>query len=462
MDRYEVEAILLRAKRLFFVGIGGISMSSLAFVCRERGYEVAGSDRAVSAMTEKLEEAGIPVLHEHRAENIDGADAVVYTGAVTMENPEIAAAKKKGIPLIYRADLLGCLMCEYTHRIGVAGMHGKSTATSMLAHLFMDANKKPTVLSGAETEEMGGAYVLGDKEFFIFEACEYKDSFLSFHPSISVILNVDLDHTDYFTGGIPQIVDSFTRYAHLPFDGKNAHPCTVINADDEHTETILSRIPRAVTFGVKKDADYMAENIALHGGRASFDVMKHGEKLLHATLSVFGEHNIYNALVTAAVGDLLGLAPKEIERALSSFTGLRRRFEYKGSVNDAPVYIDYAHHPREIAATLKGARAGTEGRLLCFFEPHTYSRTAALLHEFSAAFTDADEVYFLDIYAAREENIYGVSSARLAEMTPRGAYTESYEKACDIIRARAKKGDTVMILGAGTVAIIADMLFPMI
>lgn len=459
MNKHEVEAILRRARHLFFVGIGGISMSSLAFVCRERGYAVSGSDRAVSAMTEKLIRAGIPVAREHHAEHIEGADAVVYTGAVTLENPELAAAKEKGIPLIYRADLLGYLMCEYTHRIGIAGMHGKSTATSMLAHLFIDAEKKPTVLSGAETEEMGGAYLLGEKDYFIFEACEYKDSFLSFYPSVSVILNVDLDHTDYFTGGIPQIVDSFTRYARLPFDGACALPVTVINADDEHTADIVKNIPHTVTFGVENDADYRADAIVFHGGKASFDILKHGEKLLHAELSVFGKHNVYNALAAAAVGDLLGLSPEEIAHGLNTFKGLRRRFEYKGDVNGASVYIDYAHHPREIAATLAGAKAGTRGKVIAFFEPHTYSRTASLLEEFSAAFTDADEIYFLDIYAAREENVYGVSSETLAKRTPRGAYAESYEKACDIIRAHAKKEDIVMILGAGTVAKIADMLF---
>ena len=460
MDRYQVEAVLRRAKKIFFVGIGGISMSSLAFVCREQGYEVSGSDRAVSAMTEKLRAAGIPVAYEHRAENIEGADAVVYTGAVTLENPELAAATEKEIPLIYRADLLGYLMCEYTHRIGVAGMHGKSTATSMLSHLFIDAGRKPTVLSGAETEEMGGAYLLGEKNYFIFEACEYKDSFLSFHPSISVILNIDLDHTDYFTGGIPQIVDSFTRYAHLPFDGTSALPVTIINADDEHTADVVKNLPHAVSFGIHRSADYQAKNISLAGGRASFDIVKGDQLLTHISLRVFGEHNIYNALATAAVGDLLGLSAEEIASGLCSFTGLRRRFEYKGDVNGASVYIDYAHHPREITATLAGAKAGTKGRLLAFFEPHTYSRTASLLKEFSTAFTDADAIYFLDIYAAREENVYGVSSEMLAKLTPRGAYADSYEKACDIIRAHAKEGDIIMILGAGTVAKIADMLFP--
>ncbi len=459
MDKIAVGEILQKAKRLFFVGIGGISMSSLAFVCRDRGFMIAGSDRATSEMTDRLEKAGIPVVHEHRAENIEGADAIVYTGAVTLENPEMAAAKEKGLPMIYRADLLGYIMSGYCHRIGVAGMHGKSTATSMLAHLFLDSGRNPTVLSGAETEEMGGAYIIGGKDYFIFEACEYKDSFLSFYPSISVILNVDLDHTDYFTGGLSQICDSFHRYATLPFAQENVLPVTVINADDAHTAEILRDVPNYVTFGVEKEADFYVRNISFCEGKASFDVMKRGEKLFHVQLPVLGKHNVYNALASAAVGDLLGISPEETARALASFTGLRRRFEYKGDVNGAPVYIDYAHHPREIAATLAGARAMAKGKIICFFEPHTYSRTASLLGEFSKAFAEADEIFFLDIYAAREENLWGVSSEALAKMTPRGAYASSYTEAVDIIKKHAAAGDMVMILGAGTVAQIAQLLF---
>jgi len=458
MNDYSIDGVMRRAKRIFFVGIGGISMSSLAFVCRERGYEVAGSDRAVSHMTERLEAAGIPVVHEHRSENIAGADAVVYTGAVSMENPELSAAAARGMPLIYRADLLGYLMRDYTHRIGVAGMHGKSTATSMLAHLFLASGRAPTVLSGAETEEMGGAYTLGGEDYFIFEACEYKDSFLSFFPTISVILDIDLDHTDYFSGGMAQIKDSFARYARLPFAAPCALPAVVASADDENACEALSGIPALVTFGIREEADYRAVNVGLADGRPFFDIQKHGAFFAHIKLSVFGYHNIYNALATTAVGDLLGVSPEEIAASLATFAGLKRRFEYKTAINGARVYIDYAHHPREIAATLKAARAMTGGRLICFFEPHTYSRTAALFALFAGCFSDADTVYFLDIYAAREVNTTGVSSEKLAAATPNGHYLSSYEQAVETIRREVKEGDTVMILGAGTIDRIAEML----
>ncbi len=458
-EQISIDAIMAEAKTLFFVGIGGISMSSLAFVCRDRGYRVSGSDRAYSAMTEKLEREGISVLHEHRAENIDGADAVVYTGAVSLTNPELAAATEKNIPIIYRADLLGYLMKECVHRIGVAGMHGKSTCTSMLAHLFMDAKRNPTVLSGAETEEMGGAYAVGGRDYFIFEACEYKDSFLCFFPTASIVLGIDLDHTDYFTEGLTQIKRSFTKYANLPYEGEAALPFSVMCADDENVRDILPSVKNAVTFGIDaEDAHYRAVNLRENRGRFSFDIIKEGSFLTSVSLSVVGYHNIYNALASAAVGDSLGLSAEEISEGLGSFVGLRRRFEYRGNVNGAEIYIDYAHHPRELMATLAGARKMTKGRLLCFFEPHTYSRTASLFDEFAGAFAEADEICFLDIYAAREENVWGVTAEKLAAATPRGTYASSYEEAARIIRESARENDTVMILGAGTVDRIADIL----
>ncbi len=459
-ENMDLESVMASAKTLFFVGIGGISMSSLAVACRRRGYRVSGSDRAHSSMTEKLEKDGMSVVYEHRAENIEGADAVVYTGAVSFDNPELAAAMEKGIPLIYRADLLGYIMKNYVHRIGVAGMHGKSTCTSMLAHLFMHAGRKPTVISGAETEEMGGAYTVGEKEYFIFEACEYKDSFLCFFPTVSIVLGIDLDHTDYFSGGISQIKRSFTGYANLPFAGDALFPFSVLCADDKHTREILPDVQDAVTFGIEsEDAVYRAVEVRDSHGRFSFDVLKMGEFLTHISLSVVGYHNIYNALAAVAVGDMLGLSERELSEGLETFRGLRRRFEYCGSLNGADVYIDYAHHPREIAATLAGAKKMTEGRLLCFFEPHTYSRTAALFEEFTASFDDAYFICYLDIYAAREDNVYGVTSEKLAAATPKGRYAASYEEAARIIRAEARKDDTVMILGAGTVDRIAGLLF---
>lgn len=449
----ETNAALERAKKLFFVGIGGISMSSIAFVFASRGYDVAGSDRAESDMTRKLTASGIKVYRGHDGANVAGADAVIYTGAVNEQNPEIAAARAAGIPIIYRADALGYMMKKYGTRIGVSGSHGKSTCTAMISHVLIASGADPTVMCGAETAEMGGAYRVGHKKDFVFEACEYKDSFLGFFPSVAVVLNIDLDHTDYFTGGLEQIKASFRKYALIAVNEGGA---AVANADDENTAAALAGLP-CVTFGVKNAADFTAENISYEGGFASFDIIKRGAHFCRVHMSIPGEHNIYNALAAAASCDLAGVAPEDIGRYISDFTGLSRRFEKKGSVGGADVYIDYAHHPRELRAAVAAAKKLCRGKLICVFEPHTYSRTYSLFDEFAASFAGADRLLFTDIYAAREVNTYGVSSAQLAEAAG-GEYTPTYEETAESIRACACEGDLVLILGAGTVIEVAKLL----
>lgn len=454
MNFEETYAALENAKKLFFVGIGGISMSSIAFVFKSKGYSVSGSDRAESAMTRKLAAAGITVHRGHDAANVADADALIYTGAVNEQNPEVAEAKKRGMPIIYRADALGYMMKKYGTRIGVSGSHGKSTCTAMISHVLIAAGADPTVMCGAETAEMGGAYRVGEKKDFVFEACEYKDSFLGFFPSIAVVLNIDLDHTDYFTEGLEQIKASFRKYAMLALnDGGYA----VRNADDENTVSALAGLP-CVTFGVKNAADYRAENIAYSCGFAEFDIVKRGELMCRVHMSIPGEHNIYNALACAAACDLAGVSHSDIGRYISDFAGLSRRFERKGSAGGAEVYIDYAHHPRELRAAVAAARGLCRGKLVCVFEPHTYSRTASLFSEFAASFAGADKVIFTDIYAAREVNTYGVTSAQLAEAVAGGEYAASYAEAAERVRALAGAGDLVLVLGAGTVTEVARLL----
>ena len=449
----ETNAALEGAKKLFFVGIGGISMSSIAFVFASRGYDVSGSDRAESDMTRKLAASGIKVYRGHDAAHVAGADAVIYTGAVNDQNPEIAEAKRLGLPIIYRADALGYMMKKYGTRIGVSGSHGKSTCTAMISHILIASGADPTVMCGAETAEMGGAYRVGGGEGFVFEACEYKDSFLGFFPSASVVLNIDLDHTDYFTGGLPQIKASFRKYALIALEEGGA---AIANADDENTSSALEGLP-LITFGVKNDADFTAENISYASGYAEFDVMKRGEHFCRVHMSIPGEHNVYNALAAAAACDLAGVAPDDIGRYISDFTGLSRRFEKKGSVRGAEVYIDYAHHPRELRAAVAAARKLCRGKLICVFEPHTYSRTYSLFDEFAASFAGADRVIFTDIYAAREVNTYGVSSAQLAEAA-KGEYAPTYAETAEKVLEDIGAGDLVLVLGAGTVTEVAKLL----
>ena len=441
------------AKKIFFIGIGGISMSSLAFICKKAGYIVAGSDRAESALTDKLKAADIPVFPRHDEKNIEGYDAVVYTGAIHADNPELSMAKRKNLPIIYRATLLGDIMKNYRARIGVAGMHGKSSATGMISHLFLSAGKNPTVVSGAEMSDMNGAYRLGGKDFFIFEACEYMDSFLHFFPTLAVILNIGLDHTDYFSG-IEQIKASFAKYADIAV---NCGGAALVNGDDENTLAATAACTHRVTFGITgENLDYRAENITYNKGKASFSVMRGERKIADISLSVPGAHNIYNALAACAAGDMHSLTYEEISAGVSSFSGISRRFEYKGSVGGADIYIDYAHHPDEIEATIACARGICSGRVICAFEPHTYSRTYALYDDFITALSEADAVIMLDVYAARETDTLGISSQAMAKCIKNGYYAENYAKCAEMLRALAGENDIILILGAGTVCKIAD------
>ena len=459
---------------VFFIGVGGVMMSSLALLTARAGLPVLGSDRARTAVTDALEAEGIRVLYGHEAENIpEDCGLTVYTVAISEDNPEYRATLERGIPCVSRADYLGALMTDYIRRVGVAGMHGKSTCTSMCAQILLDAEVDPTILSGATYTPMGGAYRLGSsKEHFLFEACEYMDSFLDFNPTVAVLLGAELEHVDYFKD-MEQITESFARFASLTGEGG----VTVVNLDDdnilESARRALDRgrTERLVTFSAKGNpaADFRAERIRTERGLPCFELIAHGESWGQVTMAVPGRHQVINALAAAAAMDACGIPHAAILSGLAHYCGAGRRMEYKGTVNGAKVYDDYGHHPTEVKATLEGARAlcgaeSEEGRLICVFQPHTYSRTAALYGEFLTAFDAADKVILMDIYAAREDNIYGVSSAGLAhdicQATPDKAdYSTTPTEAAEAIRALAKEGDTVVIMGAGDVIKVTQALF---
>ena len=438
-------------KSIFFVGVGGINMSSLAHVSLVGGMKVGGSDRVRSHLTERLEREGVEIVYSHAQNNLDGYEALVYTVAISDDNPEYVRAMREGIPCISRADYMGYLMMAYSRRIGVSGMHGKSTCTSMCASVLIGADTDPTVLSGAELSMMGGAYRVGEsKEHFLFEACEYMDSFLDFNPNIAVVLNIEMDHVDYFKS-MEHIRRSYRSFASIAGQGG----CVVANADDEEVRSALSGIePRVVSFGIEsRDADVRAENIECKKGRYSFDIIANGEKVCRAELSVSGYHNIYNALATAAVALECGLGGEQIKRGLKAFTGAARRMEYKGECGGVPIYDDYAHHPTEIRATLEGAKRMVEegGRLWCVFQSHTYSRTAALIDGFAESLSIADCVLVCDIYAAREENIYGVTPEKLAGMIDGARAVHGFDEPAEILKRELKDGDVAIIMGAGDV-----------
>ena len=441
-------------KDIFFLGAGGIMMSSLALLTARAGCSVRGSDRARTALTEKLEAADIEIFYSHSESNLgDNCGAVVYTVAVSPDNPEYARAQRENIPCISRADYLGYIMTEYKNRVGVAGMHGKSSCTSMLSQIFLDAAKRgessdPTIVSGATYAPMGGAYYLGERDNFIFEACEYMDSFLDFNPTVAILLNEEIEHVDYFKS-IEQIRDSFTKYASLV--GKDG--VVVYNIDDPDTVISTDRVEtNKISFGLSDCAKIRAVNIDLDVFPIEFDVEIDGAHFAHVTLPSFGRHSVYNALAAMAASVACGLSPETIVEGLANFRGAGRRMEYKGELGGAKIYDDYGHHPTEVGATLAGARKVCRGRLICVFQPHTYSRTAALEEQFVSAFAEADKVILTDIYAAREENIYGISSEKLAAtIGEKAIYGGDLDSIVEIIKNTATQDDMIIVMGAGDI-----------
>ena len=437
-------------RHIFFIGIGGINMSALARITKNRGYTVSGSDRQRTPLTEELYREGIHIYYTHDRRHLKEVDAVVYTVAIDPENPELVAAKNKGLPCISRADYLGYLMSAFPRRIGISGMHGKSTCTAMCSQIFVDAKTDPTIVCGAEITAIGGACRIGNSEtsrHFIFEACEYMDSFLDFEPNIAVILNIEMDHVDYFHS-MEQIRASFAAFAAKT--GPRGY--VVANADDENVMAALADYKgKIVTFGAHtKSADFAATNISSRGGKPCFDIVRSGEFFCHIQLNVPGIHNIYNALAAAAVASICRITPKRIADALDNFAGARRRMEYKGVFNGADVYDDYGHHPTEIASTLDGvARMGYD-RVFCVFQPHTYSRLSELFNEFAQSFIDADRIIIAEVYAAREENTYGVTSKLLAQTIGRQAeYIDNFEDIVTYLKQSTFEGDVIIVMGAG-------------
>lgn len=452
-----IASALRECKSIFFIGIGGISMSSLARITRLAGYAVGGSDRGESETVASLRQQGIPVFLGHDAANLTGYDAVVYTVAIGEDNPEYQAALESGLPLFSRADYLGYLMTSYPCRVGIAGMHGKSTCTAMCDLIFA-CGGDPTVLCGAPLPQLGGATCrVGERrEHFVFEACEYMDSFLDFYPTLAVILNMGMDHVDYFQS-MEQIRASFLAYAQ-----RTGERGTVLyNADDDESILALESFQgRHVTFGIDRSADFTAREIVYGQKGVSFDLYSGEECLCRVSLRVHGKHSVYNALASAAAALLSGLTVDDVVKGLGEFVGAGRRMEYKGDLNGACVYDDYGHHPDEIAATLKGAKEMGYKRILCAYQPHTYSRTAGLLEEFSVAFGDADRVYLADIYAAREENVFGVTSQTLAfRIGAKASYCGTFQGVAEAIKGDAREGDLVIVMGAGDIFHVFDLLW---
>lgn len=441
-------------KQIHCIGIGGIGLSAIAEILLSRGYKVTGSDMRESDITAKLEADGGKIFLGHSAENIDGADLVVYSAAVGADNPEMAKAKELGIPTASRAEILGLLMSEYENSIAVSGTHGKTTTTSMVSLILKNAEKDPTILVGGNLPEIGGNVKVGKSENFVTEACEYVDSFLSLKPKYEIILNIDSDHLDYFKD-IDHIVRSFEKFASLvPEDG------TIIAYDaNPFVKSVVEGRPNVVTYGLTEGCDYYASEIEFNAdGMPKYKVNHAGGVLCEVQLSVPGEHNILNSMAAFACCHIMGVEAESIAETLGSFIGTQRRFDVLGTTEKGVKVIDdYAHHPTEIKATLSAVKNVKHKNMWCLFQPHTYTRTLALFDDFVESFDDADKLVIAEIYAAREKNIHKISSKTMADKI-RETYPgkevyffETLDEIADFVYENAEADDLVLTMGAGDI-----------
>ena len=444
-----------------FIGIGGISMSGLAEILLEEGFQISGSDMKASAMTDKLASLGASIMIGQKASNItDDIDLVVYTAAIHPDNPEFCAVKEHGIPMLTRAQLLGQMMDNYKNPIAVSGTHGKTTTTSMLTHVLLAAKKDPTISVGGILDAIGGNIRVGKSDILVTEACEYTNSYHSFNPVISIILNVEEDHLDFFSG-IEEIRESFRTFARkLP-----KHGLLVVNGDMDCTDFIQEGVAAdIVTFGITgKNLTYSAANISYdEQGNGSYDLVENGQITDHINLHVNGIHNIMNSLSVIAVARHLGIDSEDIKKGLLSFTGTKRRFEYKGERNGFTIIDDYAHHPTEIAATLNAKKKYPHNEVWTVFQPHTYTRTMAFLDEFAEALSISDHVIVTDIYAAREKDLGQVHAKDIVERMKKYdvdvTYISSFDDIEKFILKNLKNNDLLITMGAGNVVDIGENL----
>lgn len=448
------ELLINKGNVVHFVGIGGVSMSALAEVCLFHGLAVRGSDMRSGLYTERLCALGVDVRIGHCAENVTGADVVIRTSAIKDDNPEISRARELGIPVLERAEAWGIIMDDFPEVVCVSGTHGKTSTTAMMTCIALAADRDPEVMIGADMREIGGVLRIADGDLFIAEACEYCDSFLNFKPTVAIVLNVEEDHLDYFSG-IDDIIRSFSKFV----SGTKPGGIAVVNADDENAVTAVKLSGKKfVTFGLSENADVTARDIRFVDGFPSFTLVKNGAELVKMRLSVLGEHNIKNALAAAAASLSMGISPEVIAKALAAFTGVGRRMEYKGSFNGAKVYDDYAHHPSEVETTIRAVRRAHEGRIICIFQPHTYTRTAALKEGFASALALADEVILADIYAAREKNTIGITSAAIGERMQNARCISGFDAIVSALESEVHEGDFVLTMGAGDIYKVGEML----
>ena len=437
-----ISQYLVPGRRVHLVGIGGVSMRPLGLVLNGMGMMVTGSDMNSSTSTDELIAQGIHVDIGHRAENIEGADCIIRTAAAHNDNPEIAAARAAGIPVFERAQAWGEIMRSYKNAICISGTHGKTSTTSMMTHILMAAEMDPTVMIGGYLPLLHAGHRVGHGDTILLESCEYCDSFLNFFPTLAVVLNVEADHLDYFKD-LADVQKSFHKFAELASYG------VIANGDDAHTVQAMEGI-NYVSFGLGENNRVHAANMCPDWRH--FDVICDGQFYCHLDMGVLGRHNALNGLAAAGAAWMMGIPGEAVSRGLESFHGAGRRMEFKGTFNGAEVYDDYAHHPDEIAATIDSVRASFPGRrLVLAFQPHTYTRTNALFDDFVMQLKKADVLVLAEIYAARERNTIGISSAHVAEKIPGSVFVRTLPEVTAWLKDNVKEGDVVITMGAGDI-----------
>ena len=451
----EFENYMSPGRKGHLIGVGGVSMSSLAEVLQDMGIIITGSDMNENQNVRGVRAHGIEVFIGHRADNVgDDVEFVVRTAAVHDDNPEIIAARERGIPVFERTQAWGAISKGYNNALCISGTHGKTTTTSMCTHILMAADKDPTVMIGGTLPLLNAGHRVGRGNTIVMEACEYYNSFLSFHPTVAVILNIEEDHLDFFKD-LADIKNSFREFAlRTPEDG-----CVVVNADDANSMDAVKDIDRKViTFGLTPEADVYAENVRYVGANSEFDIMYKGRLFTDVTLHVPGVHNVKNALAATAACICLGVRPLAVKYGLAGFNGAGRRFEFKGKFNGAEIYDDYAHHPGELKALLDTVETLNYQRTILAFQPHTYSRTAALFDDFVEQLKRPDVLMLAEIFAAREKNTIGISSADLADKIENSFYFPTFDELEAALRVSARPGDIILTVGAGDIYKVGERL----
>lgn len=457
---FEIDEVLKRVKRVHFIGIGGSGMCPLAEILYKEGYQLSGSDNNETDTLKRIRELGIPVMMGQRAENIKGAEMIVYTAALLPDNPELIAAKESGIPTFERSKLLGAVTRMYKNSICVSGTHGKTTTCSMLTQVLIEAGLDPTAVIGGKLPLTGTNGIVGHSENMVCESCEFVDTFLDLSPDTAVILNVDRDHLDYFKT-FDNLKKSFVKFASM------ATKAIIYNGDDNNTVEVVNRSEEIckkplISFGLGVDNDYYAADIVSKNEYNSFNVIHNGNNLGRVTLSIPGKHNVYNALAVIAAAIYSGVSFESCVKGISDFGGAGRRFEKLAEINGITIIDDYAHHPKELKVTLKTAMNMNFKKVYAVFQPFTYSRTSMLFDDFVKVLSIPDQCIMTEIMGSREVNTYGIYTSMLAEKIPGSVWFNSFEEVAEYTVKKAEPGDCIITLGCGDIYKAAKIMKKML